>query len=131
VVGAIPGALTAIGSPVATGTNPVSVTVDASGKFVYVANAGGGVSRYTIASDGTLTSNGTTTAGSGPASVTVAASTGSTVSGSHEFAYVANSGAGTVSGFSVNDSSGALTSVGAAAGAGSTPSSVTTTGTIQ
>jgi len=131
VTGVIPGALAAIGSPIATGTNPVSVTVDASGKFVYVANSGGGVSRYTIQSDGSLNSNGTTTAGTGPASVAVAASTGSTVSGSHEFAYVANSGAGTVSGFSVNDSSGVLTSVGAAVGAASTPSSVTTTGTVQ
>ena len=33
---------------VAAGTNPVSVTVDPSGKFAYVANFGGGVSAYTI-----------------------------------------------------------------------------------
>ena len=39
-VNATSGALTAVGSPVAAGTNPGSVAVDPSGKFAYVANLG-------------------------------------------------------------------------------------------
>jgi 6-phosphogluconolactonase (cycloisomerase 2 family)/environmental stress-induced protein Ves len=123
--GGSPGSLTPLsGSPFTAGTNPASVTVDASGRFVYVANSGSGnaISRYTMDSTGNLTANTGATAGSAPASVAV--------DPSGKFAYVANSGAASVSGFSINGT-GALTSIGAAAGAGTTPSSVTTTGTVQ
>ncbi len=124
--GGSPGSLTPLsGSPFAAGNSPASVAVDASGRFVYVANSGSGnvVSRYTMDSTGNLTAGASTTAGSTPVSITV--------DPSGKFAYVANSGAASVSGFSINASTGALTSVGATAGAGTTPSSVTTTGTVQ
>jgi hypothetical protein len=51
------GALTQLsGSPFATGSQPVSVAVDPTGKFAYTANATGfTVSAYGIAADGTLT----------------------------------------------------------------------------
>jgi DNA-binding beta-propeller fold protein YncE len=51
---------------------PLSVTVDRSGKYVYVANNGDNtVSQYTIGADGTLTamSPATVAAGTNPASV--------------------------------------------------------------
>ncbi len=70
-ISATTGALTAAGSPVAAGTTPVSINVDASGQFAYVANAGG-VSRFTIdAGTGVLTAvGGPTAAGTTPSSVT-------------------------------------------------------------
>lgn len=54
------GGLTAIGTPLATGTTPVEVAVDPSGRFVYVVNSGShNISAYTIGSNGGLTANGT------------------------------------------------------------------------
>src|ERR1041384_6110180 len=50
------GALPLIGSGVATGVNPQSLTVDATGRFVYVANfASGDVSAYSVDAMGALT----------------------------------------------------------------------------
>jgi 6-phosphogluconolactonase (cycloisomerase 2 family) len=65
------GRLTAVtGSPFAAGTNPTSLSVDPSGRFLYVANRGGGISIFTIAATtGVLSSGGTATAGTMPVSV--------------------------------------------------------------
>src|SRR5262249_55290077 len=61
------GALTSLGTPVAADVGPLSVAVDPSGRFAYVANAGNGdfgnfhcnVSIYpVVASSGALTSFG-------------------------------------------------------------------------
>jgi 6-phosphogluconolactonase len=53
------------------GTTPVSVNVDPSGQFVYVANfSSNNVSTYTIGGGGALTSVGTAATGTGPTSVT-------------------------------------------------------------
>ena len=53
------------------GTTPVSVNVDPSGAYVYVANSGGGVSTYSInTATGALTPVGSTVTGTGPTSVT-------------------------------------------------------------
>ena len=50
------GELTRLSTPaVLTGVTPFRVTVDPTGKFVYVANESGTVSIYTIHGDGTLT----------------------------------------------------------------------------
>jgi 6-phosphogluconolactonase len=57
-VNATTGALIMNGPDVATGGLPTQVVVDPSGKYVYVPNSGG-VSQFTIGSDGTLTPNGT------------------------------------------------------------------------
>ena len=73
-INATTGALTSIGT-IAAGTDPVSVAVDPSGKFVYVVT---GMSRlatclmYAInATTGALTSIGTIAAGTDPVSVAV------------------------------------------------------------
>ena len=75
-INASTGALTAIGSPVVTGTNPSSVTVNPAGTFAYVANRGGStVSAYSInATTGALTqvAGSPFAAGAAPNSVTVA-----------------------------------------------------------
>lgn len=72
------GALTPIGSPLAAGVQPVSITVDLSGRYVYVANNGLDassppyyVSAYSINVDGSLSaiSGSPFTAGTNPASV--------------------------------------------------------------
>ena len=67
------GVLTAMaGSPFGTGTNPVAVTVDPTGKFAYVANnASNTISAYTIdAASGALTAvaGSPMAAGDGPSS---------------------------------------------------------------
>jgi DNA-binding beta-propeller fold protein YncE len=71
-INAATGELTAIGSPVAAGTNPYSIAIDPRSKFAYVANqASNNVSAYTInAATGELTAIGSPVpAGSGPVSI--------------------------------------------------------------
>jgi 6-phosphogluconolactonase len=117
------GALTSIGT-IAAGSNPVSVAVDASGKFAYVANLNSNdVSMYTIdVTTGALTSIGTIAAGSNPVSVAVDAS--------GKFAYVANGDSNSVSMYTIDVTTGTLTSIGTIA-AGTLPRSVAITGIIQ
>ena len=107
--------------PLLAGTNPLSVTVDPSGKFAYVANLNSdNVSGYTI--------NATTGAqrrrrlavprGNQSSSVTV--------DPSGKFAYVANTGTNNVSAYTINASTGALSAVaGSPCLAGTNPQSVT------
>jgi 6-phosphogluconolactonase (cycloisomerase 2 family) len=108
------------GSPFAAG-HPLSVAVDPTGKFAYVANFGGGssgsngnVSAYSIGANGALTPIGTFAAGANPDSVAV--------DPTGKFAYVANRG-GTVSAYTINQSTGALTAIGTFT-AGSNPEAV-------
>jgi len=97
---------------IATGAvNPSSVAVDPTGKFAYVANSGtNNVSMYTInGTTGALTFTGRVPAGIGPASVAVHPS--------GKFAYVANESnfdslAGNVSMYTIDSTTGALTSIG-------------------
>ena len=104
-------------------------------KFTFVANSvSNDISVYTIdSSTGALTQvscgpNGTTgcngtveptnfVAGTSPGSVTV--------DPSGKFAYVTNSGSGDVSAYTIDATTGALTSIGSAVGAGTNPYSVT------
>jgi len=108
------GALTEItGSPFAAGgagALSFSVAVDPTGKFVYVANENSAdVSAYTInSSTGALTeiTGSPFASGTYPYSVTV--------DPTGKFAYVANGGfmdAGTVSAYTINSSTGALTEI--------------------
>ena len=61
------------GPPFVTGSIPFSITVDPSGKFVYVANQGGGVSAYTIdLTTGSLASVAGSPFGAGTAPTSVA-----------------------------------------------------------
>jgi 6-phosphogluconolactonase (cycloisomerase 2 family) len=128
------------------GTNPISVAVDPSGKFAYVANNGAGtgdVSAYTVTpSTGVLAqipcvlstgcSGSNFTAGTGPTSISV--------DPSGQFVYVANHTPGDISAYAV-DASGALIPISCGsvpsvcntdnylAGAGA--NSITTTGKVQ
>jgi 6-phosphogluconolactonase (cycloisomerase 2 family) len=111
-VNATTGALTEVdGSPYPTGDGPVSVTVDPSGKFVYVPNGNSNnISAYTIDSDtGALTQlqESPFAAGQEPLSVVI--------DPSDSFAYVNNfndSPGGDISGYTINATTGALTSMG-------------------
>jgi 6-phosphogluconolactonase (cycloisomerase 2 family) len=130
------GALASIGPPVSTygyGAYTESVTVDPLGKFAYVTNSGdvydygdgadGNVAMYTIdATTGALTSTGTINGNCPglclPSSVVV--------DPSGRLAYVANGGGGVpfnVAMYSINSTTGALTSIGTVA-AGTDPISV-------
>jgi 6-phosphogluconolactonase len=120
------GSLTSMATPtIAAGTWPSSVTVDPSGRYVYVANDGDGtipldssISQYMITPDGSLISMPTATvpSGSHPRSVTV------DPSGTH--AYVANSLDNTISQYTITPD-GSLTSMTTAATGGlSAPQSV-------
>ncbi len=122
------GALKAVpGSPFAAEFSPQSVTVDPSGRFAYVANFdGANVSAFIInSSTGALkaVSGSPFAAGDHPISVTV--------DPSGRFAYVANefgigSGPGSVSAYTINSSTGALSAIsGSPFAAGSAPFSVT------
>ena len=104
-INATTGALTSNGT-IAAGTDPVSIAVDAAGKFAYVANSGSkDVSMYTIdATTGALTSKGTVAAGTDPVS--------EAVDPTGKFAYAANSGSNDVSMYTINSTTGSLTSIG-------------------
>ena len=125
-INATSGALTFTGMVLVDGY-AVSVAVHPSGKFAYAPNANsipgssGNVSMYTIdATTGELTSIGTVAAG------TIAAEpnpNAMAVDPTGKFAYVANSGASDVSMYSINATTGLLTSVGLI-DAGTTPLSV-------
>jgi len=106
------GALTSLG-PIAAG-GATSVTVDPTGKFVYV--AGSGVSIFSVSATGPLTSVGVVAAGAGPTSVAI--------DPTGKFAYVANLRSNDVSMYSIDTTMGNLTSMGSIS-AGTGPISVT------
>lgn len=132
-INAATGALTSIGTMAAPCASPpspgscasFSVTVDPSGKFAYVANEGGfaptSISMYSVdGTTGALTFIGVVSAGGRAIFVTV--------DPSGKFAYVATwsdtpGSAGNVSMYSIDGSTGALTSIGQIA-AGTDPASV-------
>jgi 6-phosphogluconolactonase (cycloisomerase 2 family) len=104
------------------GANPSAVTIDPSGQFAYVPNAGSNnVSAYAI--------NGTTGALTAMAGSPFATGTGPdslSFDSSGDFAYLANHGSGSVSAFSINATTGALTAVaGSPFATGANPYSVT------
>ena len=122
-VNATTGTLTSIGSPVPTqDEGAISVAVDPTGKFAYVANWGGGdtagsLSTYNInAMTGTLTSTATIQAPCAPPpSPGSCAPWSVAVDPSGKFAYVANEGGfapTSVSMYVINATSGALTFIG-------------------
>jgi YVTN family beta-propeller protein len=94
------GDLTAIGAgTVTSGTSPLGIAVDPSGKYAYVANNGSNnVSMYSIdATTGALTSRGTIATGTGPREVVV--------DPTGRFAYVVNNnsgGTGSISRYTVD-----------------------------
>jgi YVTN family beta-propeller protein len=107
------GALTSLGT-VSGCTSPVSIAIDPSGKFAYV--AGGGISAYTInTTTGALTFIANYGAGSTPQSVAI--------DRTGKFVYVANWGSNNISAYAINATTGALTSIGTIA-AGTNPFSI-------
>jgi 6-phosphogluconolactonase (cycloisomerase 2 family) len=119
------GALTAVpGSPYTAGTNADSVTVDPSGRFVYVGNVNSNdLSAYTITPGTgaltpiTLSSSPFLTGGTQPFSVAVEPA--------GKFLYVANQSSGDVSAIAINITTGALSSIGSPiATGGSLPFSI-------
>jgi DNA-binding beta-propeller fold protein YncE len=104
-----------------TGKSPTAVTVDPSGKFVYVANMGDStISAYSIGSTGALTAIGNpNTIGTGTLPTSIA------VDPLGQFAYVANMGNSTISAYSIG-STGALTAIGNpnTIGTGTLPTSI-------
>jgi 6-phosphogluconolactonase (cycloisomerase 2 family) len=126
VVDSTTGRLKFIGKTALT-TSPRSVTVDPTGKHVYVVD-GANVLQYTINANGSLTPIGTGTiaAGTNPISVTI--------DPLGRFAFVANKGGSDVSAYTINSSTGALLQINCGSGAGcnvknftagTTPQSVT------
>jgi 6-phosphogluconolactonase (cycloisomerase 2 family) len=121
------GALTHFGTIAAEGF-PTSVVVDPSGQFVYVAAetdfglpGAGSVSMYAInATTGALTSLGTIATGT---MIAESSSNSIVVDPTGAFAYVTNSGSNNVSMYSINGTTGVLTSAGTI-DAGTTPLSV-------
>jgi YVTN family beta-propeller protein len=116
-INATAGTLASIGPPVPTNDEGArSVTVDPFGKFAYVANWGegdtaGSISMYTINTTGALTFTGTIN-GVCPG---LCAPWSVVVDSSGKFAYVANEGSSaptSVSMFTINTTTGALTSIG-------------------
>jgi 6-phosphogluconolactonase (cycloisomerase 2 family) len=97
------------GSPVATGVQPEAMIITPDGKAMFVANAGGTVTAYTINGDGTLSAAGSpVNAGSIPVALTADPAS--------KFLFVANQGSasdvtsGTISVFAISGTS--LTPVG-------------------
>jgi 6-phosphogluconolactonase (cycloisomerase 2 family) len=121
------GALTAVaGSPFAAGTGPTIVRADPSGAFLYVMNkSSNDVWTYSInASSGSLSVVEKVATRTNPFSLALSKSA-SPSTYTPKFAYVANFNSNDVSAYTINASSGALTSIGANAAAGSFPASVT------
>jgi 6-phosphogluconolactonase (cycloisomerase 2 family) len=105
------GTLSQVGTPVAAGYNPIFVTISPSGKYLYVANsAGGTVSGFALDGAGGLTQvpgspynlnfNGQV---SGPSWLAI--------DSQERFLFVANQLANNVAGFTINSTTGALTSI--------------------
>ena len=97
------------GSPAATGVQPEAMIITPDGKSMFMANAGGTITAYTVNGDGTLTASGSpVTAGSVPVALTA--------DPAGKFLFVANQGSasdvtsGTISVFAISGTS--LTSVG-------------------
>jgi len=66
------GALTAIGTPIAAGNNPVRLVAAPNGKFIYVVNQGDStVQEFAVQSDGTLAAKTAYKTGSSPTAVAI------------------------------------------------------------
>lgn len=103
--------------------DPFALIAHPNGHFLYAVDSlGGSVYTYKIATDGSLTQIGNTTAGSSPRFLAI--------TGSGNFLYVANFVSNNVTAFKVNANTGQLTTVGTFATGGSKPSNVMTSGSF-
>jgi len=121
------GTLATVGSNVAAGANPIAMTMDPSGKFLFVVNqSSNNVSVYSIGSPGSLTQVSGSPFATGtaplPPSNALPAPAGVAVSAGN-FVYIANQGQDTISAFTLNTTTGKLTPVaGSPFAAGTSPS---------
>lgn len=115
------GALTAVGSPLATGSQPIAVTVDTLGRFVYVASSDpldSHIYVYTINPlNGALTTVNGYWEGKSPSSVVVGPTGG--------FLYAAEQGSNEVVASTIDSQTGSLNAFSAVAEAGTAPSFIT------
>ena len=125
-----PGFLNPLAVPtIATGAGPYAITIYPSGKYAYVVNkTDNSVSAYSInSSSGALAR--IDTDGATPATQTsIATGTGPIAIVIHPgggYAYVVNNGANTVSAYSIDAHTGALTAVGSPVATGTAPYSIT------
>jgi len=116
---------------IATGDFPISITIHPSGKFAYTVNQGGGggtgntISAYSINASGALAAIDADGATGTQASIATGTTPYAiTVDPLGKFAYVANNASNTVSAYTIDPITGALTSAGAAVAAGTNPSSI-------
>ena len=115
------------GSPIGeTYAGPVSLLIDKSGTYLYVANQSsspGNLAAYTIASDGSLTLLSTSPFGTGPNPSVIADDPGG------KYLFVGNqaSSSGTIESFSLDTSSGTLTTVDTYTITGGSPKSIVVT----
>ena len=107
------GSLSAItGSPFPVRSEPRSVQIDPAGKFAYVPNlASDEVEVFAISAAGALNTAGTVRTRQQAAAIALSVGTAA-VTYTPKFAYVVNAGSNDVSVYSVNGSTGALTSTG-------------------
>lgn len=105
------GALTSLGS-YTTGSTPESLAVDSTGSFLYVSNSGStgtnGVTGYTIGSGGALSTIASYTTQKTPMWLAV--------DPTDQYLYVPNYGSKSVSGYSINSTTGALSPISSTAG---------------
>jgi 6-phosphogluconolactonase (cycloisomerase 2 family) len=110
------------------GNNPVDITVDPSGQFVYMSNYGGSISGFTINSaTGGLTAVSGSPFPTAPALISgqVPGATSVTVDPTGKFLYAAINQGNDISGYLINSSTGALTPIsGSPFSAGSVPMTV-------
>jgi 6-phosphogluconolactonase len=108
------------GSPFSAGIGPVSLAIDPTGTFFYVADEQSNqVSQYKInTSSGSLTADSPATISTGVNPVGLAIHPGGT------YLYVTNSGGASISGYSIDATSGALNTVEAPVSTGAQPSAV-------
>jgi 6-phosphogluconolactonase (cycloisomerase 2 family) len=99
-----------------TGNNsPFEAVATPDNKIVYVAHTGGVVAGFLIASNGTATAVGTPFANVGGNAFGIAIDT------SGKYVYVSNGSNNTIESFSINTTSGVLTSLGSTAAGGTSP----------
>jgi len=132
------GAIAGSQSSIATGDNPKSIAIHPSGKFAYVANQGEGPPYYSTGNTLSVYSinmtNGALSAIDADALTTLSQptiATGTfpyavTVDPLGKFAYVTNYASNDISTYTIDQTTGALTPVGAAVAAGTGPSSIVT-----
>jgi len=126
--------LTAVSGSVAAGITPMGVAVDPSGKFLFVANQGtsdptsGTISVYSIQGTTLTEITGSPFLTENPGDVTGTGPVALAVDPKNNYLYAANQFTNTVSGFSYDSSSGALTEVpGSPFSAGTAPSGLAIT----